>query len=94
MGATCSMVSVVMTQKMTGTPESRPALSTPLVAALTTASKCAVAPLTCAPCMTNEQSDYEQRKQTSHGHRLHLSLLCPEQSLCSKGAETASGLGT
>lgn len=44
---TCSMVSVVMTQKMTGMPASKPALRTPLVAALTTASKCAVAPLTC-----------------------------------------------
>lgn len=40
------MVSVVMTQKMTGMPESVDAPSTPLVAAPTTASKCAVAPRT------------------------------------------------
>ena len=42
------MVSVVMTQKMTGTPDDIAAFSAPLVAPLTTASKCAVAPRTCA----------------------------------------------
>lgn len=45
------MVSVVITQKIIGIPASKPALNTPFVAALTTASKCAVAPLTCPDSM-------------------------------------------